>query len=210
MKKYPSIIRIGGPLLGLLFVIFLINAGVDRLQADQMALREEVRLAQFDVSPAPAEAAAPEAAAPEAVTPEATTPEEVVATPEAAAPAPAAETPAVDAPSALSGEALETAAIAAITKGTCLACHQISSVPGAVGTLGPNLDNIGAVAGTRVDGLSAQEYLLESILDPNAFIVPDCPMGPCLPNVMLPNLADILTAEEIDTIVAYLATLESN
>ncbi len=89
MKKYPPLISIGGPLLGLLLVIFLINTGINRLQADQSTLREEARLAQSDVAApeaaAPAEAAAPETAAPEAITPEAAAPE--VATPEVAAPA---------------------------------------------------------------------------------------------------------------------------
>ncbi len=86
----------------------------------------------------------------------------------------------------------------------------MASVPGAVGLLGPNLDNVGATAGTRVPGLSASDYLHQSIIDPNAFIAPDCPLGACLANVMLPNLADILTPDEIDTIVAYLSTLKTN
>ncbi|MBP7964918.1 MAG: c-type cytochrome [Caldilineaceae bacterium] len=222
MKKYPPLISIGGPLLGLLLVIFLINTGINRLQADQSTLREEARLAQSDVAApeaaAPAEAAAPEAAAPEAITPEAAAPE--VATPEVAAPAaeatPEAATPlppaapAADQGPELTGEALKTAATAAIIKGTCTACHTMASVPGAVGLLGPNLDNVGATAGTRVPGLSASDYLHQSIIDPNAFIAPDCPLGACLANVMLPNLADILTPDEIDTIVAYLSTLKTN
>lgn len=131
----------------------------------------------------------------------------------APAEAPAAAAPAAEAPAqtvALSGEELKAAASAAITKGTCNACHVITEIPGAVGVIGPNLDEIGAVAAERVAGLSAQDYLYQSILEPNAYIVPDCPLGPCVANVMLPNLADILTAEEIDTIVAYLATLGGN
>ncbi len=218
MKKYPPLIAIGGPLLGLLLVIFLINTGINRVQVDQTALREEARLAQFDVAApeeaaAPAAEAAPEAAAPAAeATPEAAAPV-AEATPEAAAPVAEATpevVPAADQAPALTGEELKTAATAAITKGTCSACHTISSVPGAVGLLGPNLDNIGAAAGTRVPGLSASDYLHQSIIDPNAFIAPDCPLGACLPNVMLPNLVDILTPDEIDTIVAYLSTLKTN
>jgi hypothetical protein len=45
------------------------------------------------------------------------------------------------------------------------------------------------------------------LLNPNAFIAPECPAGPCLPNLMVQNLGDTLTTEEIDTIVAYLASL---
>ncbi len=90
-------------------------------------------------------------------------------------------------------------------KGTCVACHVIPDIPGAVGVIGPDLTTIGAVGATRIAGYTAEEYIRESILNPNAFIAPECPTGPCLAGVMLQNLADILTPEEIDLVVAYLA-----
>lgn len=90
-------------------------------------------------------------------------------------------------------------------KGTCVACHVIPNVPGAVGVIGPDLTTIGAVGATRIAGYTAEEYIRESILNPNAFIAPECPTGPCLAGVMLQNLADTLTPEEIDLVVAYLA-----
>ena len=98
--------------------------------------------------------------------------------------------------------------MAAITKGTCIACHTIPGVPGAVGMVGPDLTNIGAEAGTRIPGTSAQEYIHQSIVDPNAFIAPKCPYGlNCNAGTMLPNLADTLSEGEIKLIVDYLATL---
>lgn len=106
-------------------------------------------------------------------------------------------------------EPVDVDAVAAIvTKGTCGACHVIPGIDGAGGMVGPDLSNIGTAAETRIDGYSAEEYLLESILDPNAFIAPECPAGDCLPGLMLPNLADLLTTEEIDTLVSYLVTLD--
>ena len=98
--------------------------------------------------------------------------------------------------------------VAIITKATCFACHMIPGVPGAAGMVGPDLTGIGTAAATRVPGQTAEQYIHESIVNPNAVIAPKCPTGPCLPNVMLPNLAQTLTAEEIDKVVAYLVTLK--
>lgn len=99
----------------------------------------------------------------------------------------------------------EVAAI--VTKGTCFACHVIPGVPNAAGQVGPNLSEIGVVGATRIPGYTAEQYIRESLLQPNDFIAPECPTGPCLPNLMVQNLGDTLTEEEIDTLVAYLATL---
>lgn len=52
----------------------------------------------------------------------------------------------------------------------CSTCHQI--VTGQFGfSVGPNLDGIGERAGTRVDGLTAEEYLHQSILEPERYLV---------------------------------------
>lgn len=99
----------------------------------------------------------------------------------------------------------EVAAI--FVKAACIGCHVIPGVPNAVGQVGPNLTTIGVTAATRIDGYSSEEYIRESLLEPNKFIVPQCPTGPCLPNLMVQNLGDILTTQELDTVVAYLTTL---
>jgi nitrite reductase (NO-forming)/hydroxylamine reductase len=97
--------------------------------------------------------------------------------------------------------------VAAITKGTCVACHTIPGVPGAVGMVGPDLTNIGAEAGTRIPGTSAEEYIHQSIVDPNAFIAPKCPYGlSCNAGSMLPNLATLLSEDELKLIVDFLLT----
>ncbi|MCE7984146.1 MAG: hypothetical protein DYG89_23475 [Caldilinea sp. CFX5] len=106
--------------------------------------------------------------------------------------------------------AIDTAAVAAVvTKGTCNACHTIPGIDGAVGIVGPNLSNIGAEAGTRIAGYSAEEYLHESIVDPNAFIAPKCPFGACTPGSMPNTLAQTLTPEEIQLLIDYMLTLQT-
>lgn len=124
--------------------------------------------------------------------------ETAAVTTEAAAPA---------APAAAAGEA-PAEVVAIVTKATCFACHVIPGIPTAMGQVGPNLTGIGTAAATRVPGQTAEQYLMESIMNPNAFIAPKCPTGPCLPNVMLQNLAQTLTPAEIDSVVAYLASLK--
>jgi len=55
------------------------------------------------------------------------------------------------------------------------------------------------VAGTREKGTSPDDYVNESIVDPDAFVVKGFPAG-----TMPKNFADQLTPEEIDTLVQYL------
>lgn len=101
------------------------------------------------------------------------------------------------------------AVVAVVNKGTCNACHVIPGVDGAVGIVGPNLSNIGAEASTRIPGYSAEQYLHESIVDPNAFIAPQCPFGSCTPGAMPATLVQTLTPAEIQIMVDYLLTLQS-
>ena len=96
------------------------------------------------------------------------------------------------------------AALAAINAGGCTACHTIPDIPGAVGRLGPNLANIGVDAAGRRDGYTAEEYIHESIVEPNAFTAPDCPDGPCAAGLM-PVLP--LDEAQVEAIVTYLLTL---
>src|SRR5688572_9198576 len=52
----------------------------------------------------------------------------------------------------------------------CSTCHQV--VSSQVGfSVGPSLDGIGERAGAQVAGLSAEEYLRQSILEPERYIV---------------------------------------
>lgn len=105
----------------------------------------------------------------------------------------------------------DPAVIAAFQKGACGSCHNISGIPGAVGVVGPDLSDIGSMAEEHLadsaytgTATNVEEYLHESIVDPNLFLAPKCPTGACAPNVMPATLADSLSTDEINSIVSYL------
>lgn len=85
---------------------------------------------------------------------------------------------------------------ALIEKHGCSACHVIG---GNGGNLGPSLDNLAPVAGQRVVGLSAEEYVRQSIITPDAFVVAGFPS-----KIMPGDYGSKLGAEELESIVQYL------
>ncbi len=97
--------------------------------------------------------------------------------------------------------------LAAFNTGGCTACHTIKGVGTGAADIGPNLSRIGAIAGERRPGATVESYIEESIRTPNAFIMPNCPTGPCPADVMPQSFAETLTESEISTIVNYLAAL---
>lgn len=82
----------------------------------------------------------------------------------------------------------------------CRLCHSLE--PGTV-LVGPSFAGVATRAETRVPGLSAEEYLRQSIVDPNAYVVDGFPKGQ-----MFQNFADVLPDDEIDALVAFLLTLK--
>ena len=80
------------------------------------------------------------------------------------------------------------------TSNGCVGCHQIGGQGGATG---PNLTNVGSVAGTRKPGMEARDYIRESITNPNAFVVQGFQ-----PNVM-PSFAQLPPAD-VDALTDYL------
>ncbi len=84
----------------------------------------------------------------------------------------------------------------AITKHGCGTCHLVLAEEGEVG---PPLKNVGSIAGTRVEGLSAEDYIRQSIMTPNAFIVPDFE-----PDMMPPDFIEKMTVKELEMIIAFL------
>lgn len=86
-------------------------------------------------------------------------------------------------------------------KGLCLTCHTIGQqVPNA---RFPDLAGIAGRAEERIPGMSAVEYMAQSLYDPEAFIVPGFTGG--MPPINRPPVG--LTDEEIRTVIAYLQTL---
>lgn len=82
----------------------------------------------------------------------------------------------------------------------CSTCHLVVSEDRSVG---PGLLNISVRAETRVPGQGVYEYLHESIVNPDAYIVADF-VGALMPA----NWAEIYTEQEINDIIAYLLTLK--
>jgi cytochrome c2 len=100
----------------------------------------------------------------------------------------------------------------------CNACHAIRGVMD--GGTGPNLTKIASVSENRIKdagytknvkdqpaATTAEEYIIQSIHNPNAYIVPQCPQGPCAAGVMPQNFKDSIPAEDFTALVAYLLTL---
>jgi len=88
------------------------------------------------------------------------------------------------------------------TQNGCGGCHTLGTI--SAGVVGPVLTNIGTEAGTMKAGMSAEDYIRESILNPNAFITPKCPNGPCPQSVMPQDWSTKLTEEQINDLVAFL------
>ena len=82
----------------------------------------------------------------------------------------------------------------------CIACHAVSGVSEA--TIGPSLNGIATRAETRIEGYTAEDYIHESIMDPNAFIVETF-----APDVMVQTFSETLTEEEVNDLTAWLLTL---
>lgn len=82
----------------------------------------------------------------------------------------------------------------------CITCHSLE--PGVV-LVGPPQHDVGARAGTRVEGLSAEEYLRQSIVEPNAYIVEGYTA-----DVMHQTYGEELTNTQINDLVAFMLTLQ--
>jgi nitric oxide reductase subunit C len=82
----------------------------------------------------------------------------------------------------------------------CSACHSIEA---GVTLVGPSLANVGATAGTTEPGMSAEAFLRESLVDPNAYLASG--FGP---NIMPATYGTQLTEKQIDDLVAYLMSLK--
>jgi mono/diheme cytochrome c family protein len=91
----------------------------------------------------------------------------------------------------------------------CGACHTIAGV--SAGAVGPELTLIADTAATRIPGMTAEEFIRQSILDPASFISPECPTGACPdPTTMPLDFADRLTEEQLTNLLIYLLTLTAN
>lgn len=91
----------------------------------------------------------------------------------------------------------------------CSGCHGVPDAdPANHFGVGPHLGDIANVAATRVSGTSAEQYIYESILDPNKFMVDECPLGPCIdPSQMRLDFGDVISQQGMADLIAYYMTL---
>ncbi len=78
----------------------------------------------------------------------------------------------------------------------CSDCHTIAGLSSGVG--GPDLTAVAGVAGERRPGMSAADYLRESVLIPNAYLVPGYAQDV--------RCGGVLSQRQLDELVAFLLT----
>ena len=95
-------------------------------------------------------------------------------------------------------------------KAQCVSCHTIPGIPGATGTIGPKLEE-GTTAPQRIKdpaykgtAKSAAEYIMESIVDPSAYVVKP------FPDKTMPAIfGQKLSAGALKKIVDYLSQVKT-
>ena len=88
----------------------------------------------------------------------------------------------------------------ALFKTFCATCH---AVRGDRVVVGPSLDGVARRAATRIPGFTAAQYLEDSIIYPDHYVVEGY-----VPGSMQQNFDRQLTLEEVNYLVAYLLTLD--
>lgn len=100
----------------------------------------------------------------------------------------------------------------------CFACHTIEALGIRGGQRGPDLSEAGKLADIRKPGMSAEDYLRESIIDPWACLtpLPSSGLAECqaaadpaktFPQLMPPGFKDRLSASELSDLIAFLRSL---
>jgi mono/diheme cytochrome c family protein len=79
----------------------------------------------------------------------------------------------------------------------CGSCHELAKA-GTNGTTGPSLDDLASAAGQRESGTSPEEYVEESLVEPDAFVVEGFQPG------VMPSFEGRLSERQIQTLVDYL------
>ncbi len=80
----------------------------------------------------------------------------------------------------------------------CGACHALEDV-GSTSAVGPEMNGIGERAATRVEGMGAEAYLRESIVNPGAYIVEGYQDG-----LMPRDLGERMSQAELEAMITYL------
>jgi cytochrome c oxidase subunit II len=86
--------------------------------------------------------------------------------------------------------------LAVFQENGCGGCHTLKGVPGATGTVGPDLDNLKEAAAKANQPLAA--FIKESIVKPSAYIAPG------YSNAMPPTFGESIPADKLNQLVQYL------
>ena len=84
--------------------------------------------------------------------------------------------------------------------GACGACHTVEGV--SLGLVGPDLSHLGTDAAERKPGMSAEDYIFESIRDPEAFVATGVERA--IPGIMTAGITAGLSDEEVQALVDFL------
>ena len=82
----------------------------------------------------------------------------------------------------------------------CYQCHRIEGLT--EGLIGPDNTQIGTWAATRKPGLSAAEYIEESIRNPEVYVTEDVERATA--GLMTTAITEGLTDEQVNALVAFL------
>lgn len=103
----------------------------------------------------------------------------------------------------------------------CTACHAVTGV-GTQGEVATELTHIATVSLERIASddyklnlqgqplaTTAAEYIEQSIVHPDAYTVPKCPIGPCPKGTMPANFQQVIRDPgDLKALIAYLSTLK--
>ena len=123
--------------------------------------------------------------------------------PEVTQPQESGETPAQEPapePAGGAGELVAQGQAIFAGKGGCLACHTIEGIT--TGLLGPELTHIGSDAAERKPGVSARDYITESIREPEAFVPEGVERS--IPGLMTAAITASLSDGEVAALVEFL------
>ena len=89
----------------------------------------------------------------------------------------------------------------------CATCHSVAPTDDALqpSPVGPSHYGLANRAGDYVEGMSAEAYIRESIVEPDAHVVEGFQ-----PGIMYQNYDEDLSDDQINDLVAYLLTLKGN
>ncbi len=123
-------------------------------------------------------------------------------------PSPASPSPVPAPDDAEVGRQLFTGQIAVPGFVACIGCHSVN--PAGRAGIGPNLAEIGQIAGQRIPGMSAAEYIEESIRFHDAFVVPGYGPGIARGAMGGRDFDEVLSDTQVVALVAYLMSLPAS